>query len=76
MYRSVPDTIRSSTVNECMFNDEEIEYLRSQPMMRLGTVRSDGQVDVMDLVGFELTRFGLKVRSPSFGSFGMSGPRP
>ena len=34
-----------------MFTDEEVEYLSSQPVMRLGTVSSDGQVDVSP-VGF------------------------
>ena len=34
-----------------MFTDEEVEYLRSQPVMRLGTVSAAGQVDVSP-VGF------------------------
>jgi pyridoxamine 5'-phosphate oxidase family protein len=34
------------TVSEHMFNGREIDFLRSQPAMRLGTVSSDGQVDV------------------------------
>ena len=35
-----------------MFTDEEVDYLESQHLARLGTVDSDGQVDVSP-VGFE-----------------------
>jgi pyridoxamine 5'-phosphate oxidase family protein len=35
-----------------MFSDEEIAYLRSQPLARLATVAADGQPDVVP-VGFE-----------------------
>jgi pyridoxamine 5'-phosphate oxidase family protein len=34
------------------FSDEEVAYLRSQPLARLATVSSDGQPDVVP-VGFE-----------------------
>jgi pyridoxamine 5'-phosphate oxidase family protein len=35
-----------------MFNQTEIKYIRSQPLVRLGTVSPKGQVDVVP-VGFE-----------------------
>ncbi len=35
-----------------MFSESELAFLKSQPLARLGTVATDGQVDV-DAVGFE-----------------------
>ena len=35
-----------------MFSEQELAFLRSQPLARLGTVAKNGQVDV-DAVGFE-----------------------
>jgi pyridoxamine 5'-phosphate oxidase family protein len=47
-----------------VFNQKEIEFLRSQPIMRLGTVDLDGQVDVSP-VGFKFDGRAFFVGSSS-----------
>ena len=46
------------------FTDEELAYIRSQPLARVATVSSDGQPDVVP-VGFDS---GVKVDSVDPGS--------